>query len=109
MRRTMSAQPDSFSHTWPRAAGALVWSVYFVALGATYVVTGRRGDAPGQQAAAWALSIAVALAIIGLPVLGTTWTEADPAALRLGYSVGLLGTILLITVAMSLTLARQPA
>ncbi|RSM64692.1 hypothetical protein DMB66_18775 [Actinoplanes sp. ATCC 53533] len=85
-----------------------MWSIYFVALAATYVVTGRRGDATGQQAAAWGLSIAVALAVISLPVLTTTWAEADPAALRLGYSLCLLGTSLLITVAMCLTLAGRP-
>ncbi|MCU7728846.1 hypothetical protein ODJ79_34475 [Actinoplanes sp. KI2] len=104
----MSAQPDSYYQAWPRAVGVLIWSVYFLALAATYVVTGRRGDAAGQQAAAWGLSIAVALAVVGLPVLATSWAEADPAALRLGLALCLLGTFLLITVAMSLTLARQP-
>ncbi|GID32036.1 hypothetical protein [Paractinoplanes brasiliensis] len=104
----MSAQPDSFSHPGPRTAGVLIWAVYFVALAATYVVAGRRGDTSGQQAAAWGLSIAVALAVIGLPVLTASWAQADPAALRLGYGLCLLGTALLIAVAMSLTLARQP-
>jgi hypothetical protein len=103
----MSAQPDS--HAWPRAVGILVWSVYFLALTATFLVAASRGDQRTQQAAAWGLAAAVAIVIVGLPALTTAWTDVDPAGLRLAYLLVLLGSTLLIIVAMGLTLARQPA
>jgi len=65
----MSAQPDSRVHAWPRAVGVLIWSTYVLVLAATYVVAGHRGDRTTQQVAAWGLSVAVALAILGLPLL----------------------------------------
>ncbi|GIE35206.1 hypothetical protein Ait01nite_082510 [Actinoplanes italicus] len=103
----MSVQPDS--HAWPRAVGILVWSVYFLALAATFLVAGYRGDRGTQQAAAWGLAAAVAVVVIGLPALTATWTQVDPAGLRLAYLLVLLGSTLLIIMSMSLTMARHPA
>ncbi|MGI5247131.1 hypothetical protein [Dactylosporangium sp. CA-139066] len=112
----MRAQPDDHVPTGtglltrPALAGAVTWMLFVGALTVTFAVAYGRGDAPSQRAAVYALSIAVAVALLTLPS-ALRRPSGAPAALpwpdRATVPVFLLllaGSAALIGVSVSLTL-----